>query len=555
MSVYGHVKSIHPGRSAFNLSYDKKFDGDMGYLYPVLCDEVMPGDTWKIGNQIVIRFQPLVAPIMHEINAYVHYFFVPTRLLFKDSDIPAGSNLSKEQLWENFLSQGKDGKQFNDNSIETPISLPLPRWTPTSTPAIGSLWDYFGFPLVKVNAEHSPLSFCKRCYNAVWNAYYRDENLMDEVDLDSDVLLKRCWEKDYFTSALPWQQRGTAPALPVTGNSEFDFSSLILQYTGGDGAHYPVSFDTFGSSLKNSSNTARRYLGTDSTFNVISNSIAAETTITTSNPVNVNPLSDKFLTANNKLNTVTFDVSDLRLAFQIQKWLERNARGGVRYTEFLRSHFGVAPRDERLQRPEYIGGSKSPIIISEVLQTSATESDSGTAETPQGNLAGHGLTADSNYCCSYHAEEFGYVIGVLSVMPRSNYMQGINRQWLRRTRYDFPFLEFMNLSEQAIEQAEIFAGTTKSDNENIFGYQGRYNELRSKQSMICGNLRDDFKYWHLGREFANAPVLNSSFLECSPRKDIFAVPSEPGLIITFGNLLKVIRPIPMMAEPGLIDHN
>ena len=161
----------------------------------------------------------------------------------------------------------------------------------------------------------------------------------------------------------------------------------------------------------------------------------------------------------------TFDIADLRLAFQIQKWMERNARAGVRYTEFLKAHFGVSPRDDRLQRPEYIGGSKAPVIISEVLQTSSTDGTS-----PQGNLAGHGITVAQNYCGSYHATEFGLIIGLMSVMPRSAYSQGINRQWLRRTKFDFPFPEFVNMSEQAIERAELYANNMLADNQAIFGY-------------------------------------------------------------------------------------
>ena len=232
--------------------------------------------------------------------------------------------------------------------------------------------------------------------------------------------------------------------------------------------------------------------------------------------------------------------------------MERNARAGARYTEFLKSHFGVSPRDDRLQRPEYIGGSKAPIIISEVLQTSSTD-----ATSPQGNLAGHGITVSNAYCGKYHANEYGLIIGLMSVMPRSAYQQGINRQWLRRTKYDFYFPEFANLSEQAIENAEICATDVSSHNTAIFGYQGRYDEMRIKQNMVCGQMRSKYDYWHMGRQFdiANPPTLNDDFVICDPRKDIFAVPSEPALIVRFGNIIKAYRPLPLSAEPGLIDHN
>lgn len=243
----------------------------------------------------------------------------------------------------------------------------------------------------------------------------------------------------------------------------------------------------------------------------------------------------------------TFDIADLRLAFQIQKWMERNARAGVRYTEFLKSHFGISPRDERLDRPEYIGGSKVPIIISEVLQTSSTD-----ATTPQGNLAGHGITVSDAYCGKYLAQEYGLIIGIMSVMPRSAYSQGINRQWLRRTKYDFYFPEFANLSEQAILKAEILAKDADSThNQDIFGYQGRYDEMRTKQSLVCGDMRSTFDYWHLGRQFnaGSPPALNADFIKCVPRKDVFAVPSEPGLIVSFGNIIKAFRPLPYISNP------
>ena len=252
-------------------------------------------------------------------------------------------------------------------------------------------------------------------------------------------------------------------------------------------------------------------------------------------------------------SATTFNVSDLRLAFQVQKWLERNARGGARYVEFLRSHFGVSPRDDRLQRPEYIGGSKSPVIISEVLQTAGTGVTGQT--TPQGNMAGHGISVNQSHCASYYAQEFGVVIGLMSVMPRTAYQQGINRQWLRQTKYDFYFPEFANLSEQAIEGAEIYASATAADNVSVFGYQGRYDEMRYKPNLVCGQLRDTYDYWHLGRQFTSKPLLNDSFIQCVPRKDVFAAQTEPALIVQFGNLIKAVRPLPRLAEPGLIDHN
>nr|WAE43504.1 MAG: major capsid protein [Microviridae sp.] len=504
------VHTAHPGRSAFDLSYIKLLTCDMGQLIPVCCEEVIPGDKWSVGNEIVIRFQPMVAPILHEINCFVHYFFVPYRLLWDD--------------WQNFITGGPVG---TDASV-------LPRWDvsdPDHT-VIGSLWDYMGFPALINPLGAIPLDFNRRAYYLIWNEYYRDETLQAAVDITSSTywqILNRSWEKDYFTSALPWQQRGTAPALPISGLSAAVFSNDVnLRYNDEPSAGGVVGDRLTGGPIANIHNGG--------TSAVTGGKLSLDSADLSANIVDLS-------------GATTFDVADLRLVFQIQKWLERNARCGVRYTEFLHAHFGVSPRDDRLQRPEYIGGSKSPVIVSEVLQTSSTDGTS-----PQGNMAGHGITASTQFCGKYFANEFGLIMGIMSIVPKPMYQQGINRQWLRRTKYDFYFPEFANLSEQAIEQAEIYADGVEAHNTAIFGYQGRYDEMRYKPNMVCGLMKTDFDFWHLGRIFGSAPALNASFLECIPDKRIFAVENQPDLIVSFGNLLKAIRPIPVSAEPGLIDH-
>ena len=498
--VYQNVGALMPGRSAFDLSYTKTLTCDMGQLIPVMCDEVVPGDVFNIGNQSVVRFQPLVAPILHEISQYVHYFFVPYRLLWDD--------------WEEFISKGVSGD-------ETPV---LPTWSPDlANTAVGTLWDYLGFPVNARPTGSLPLTFPRDAYNLVYNEYYRDENLQTEVLNTNNTILYRNWEKDYLTSALLTQQRGTAPALPIAGISHAAYPSISFKSDSGSG-HM-----TFNNVMPDNA----VHLG---------NSQAASNALSFMNN-NVVDLS----------SASTFDISDLRLAFQIQKWMERNNRAGVRYTEFLRAHFGVSPTDDRLQRPEYIGGSKSPIIVSEVLQTSSTDGTS-----PQGNLAGHGIGVSSNFCGKYHAKEYGLIIGIMSVMPKPMYQQGINRQWLKETCYDFFFPEFVNLSEQAITNAEICVKDNDSThNTTLFGYQGRYDELRTKNNQVCGLMRTDFDYWHMGRIFnpASPPQLNSSFVTCIPTKRIFASETTPGLIVSFANLIKAFRPLPVTAEPGLIDHN
>lgn len=543
MSVFSSVRGNNVGRSVFNLSHFKRFTADMGQLIPVLFLECVPGDTMKIGCEAVTRFQPMVAPILDSVDMYVHYFFVPTRLL-----------MDHEKDWETFLTGGKDG---NDNSV----SLPLWQFGNFSGGSSDSpnpfsngirvykysLWDYFGLPWTPeggatlIRDSNHILAFPQRAYNLVWNEYYRDENLVDEVSLSNSTVLYRAWKKDYFTSSLPWQQRGISPALPISGTLPLTFYTEAGEVPG----YTPLNgkFGAIGPSGEGS-NILRFYTSSDASGGGLATSKGITGTV-------------------NLENATTFDVAVLREAFQIQRWLELNARAGVRYTEFLKAHFGLAPRDEVLQRPEYLGGTKSSIVVSEVLQTSSTVQPSPDGKekgSPQGNLAGHGLGAMSDFICSYTAKEFGYIIGIASWMPKPSYQQGVNRMFSRRTKYDFYFPEFAHLSEQAVTKGEIYATGDEAHDSSIFGYQSCYAEMRYMPSMNCADMRDTFSYWHLGRKFTSDPSLNAGFLTTNSaysggiRKDIFAVQKEPGLIVNFANVIKAIRPIPVYGTPGFIDH-
>ncbi len=538
MSVFSSVLGNKVGRSVFDLSHVKRFTCDMGQLIPVYFDECVPGDTRKIGMQCVTRFQPLVAPILDSVDLTVHYFFVPTRLL-----------MDKEEDWNTFLTGGKDGR---DESIKLPKYL-FARFDGSSdgtnpfsnNKSYGkySLWDYFGLPLKEPNADifkygalvdaNSVNGFCERAYNLVWNEYYRDENLCDEVSLGNGTVLYRAWKKDYFTSALPWQQRGIAPALPLSGTVPVTFGS------GFSLANPQITIGASNYSIKAREPNSNLAPDSSSAITGIVSALKGSPSVS-----GTADLSD----------AATFDVATLRQCVQIQRWLELNARGGVRYTEFLRSHFGISPKDEVLGRPQYIGGTKSSIVVSEVLQTSASSDTS-----PQGNLAGHGLGASSDYICTYTSKEYGYIIGIASWMPKPSYQQGINRIFSRKTKFDFYFPEFAHLSEQAVTNGEIFATGTSKDKE-IFGYQGAYNEMRYTPSFNCADMRDTFKYWHLGRIFTEAPSLNAGFLTTNSaysggiRKDIFASQNEPGLLVQFANIVKAIRPLPVYGTPGFVDH-
>lgn len=543
MSVFSSVRGNNVGRSVFNLSHFKRFTADMGQLIPVLFLECVPGDTMKIGCEAVTRFQPMVAPILDSVDMYVHYFFLPTRLL-----------MDHEKDWETFLTGGKDG---------TDDSVTLPLWgfyytngstsNPNNPFSNGiyygkySLWDYFGLPVTsnpnEIRTANHVLGFPQRCYNLVFNEFYRDENLVDEVALDNSTVLYRAWKKDYFTSSLPWQQRGISPALPISGTLPVNFgdsTTFVLNNPKIKMASDSSPSDILGMSviISNDNSVGHGYLANQNGTNGTVGSISGDANATV-----------------NLENATTFDVAVLREAFQIQRWLELNARAGVRYTEFLKAHFGLAPRDEVLQRPEYLGGTKSSIVVSEVLQTSATSEAS-----PQGNLAGHGLGAMSDFICSYTAKEFGYIIGIASWMPKPSYQQGVNRMFSRQTKYDFYFPEFSHLSEQAVTKGEIYATGNEEHDNSIFGYQSCYAEMKYMPSMNCADMRDTFSYWHLGRKFTSEPSLNAGFLTTNSaysggiRKDIFAVQNEPGLIVNFANVIKAIRPMPVYGTPGFIDH-
>lgn len=362
---------------------------------------------------------------------------------------------------------------------------------------------------------------------------YEDYNLADNEDI-----VYRRWKKDYFTAALPFRQRGTAPAL----TSEYNYDVFLDSNDNG-------VYD-FGELMSGAGSPDGTVV---SPINVVT-SPGDES----SHAIKVNALGAGLM-----------DISTLRQMVQVQRWLEKNARAGSRYKEFLMAHFGAWPRDERLQRPEYLGGLNLPVIFSEVLQTSSSE-DGDDVTKKQANMAGHGITAGDSFAFKYHASEFGIVMGIFSVMPRASYSQGVNRQWLRQSRFDYYFPEFAHLSEQAVYRMEVCAnnGTdVTSGNYSTFGYQGIYDEMRYKPDLVCADFRDVFNYWHFGREFYDTdgvtplpPSLNSDFISAVPnvvggiRYDVFAVQNEHPLLVTFGNTIRASRPLPQLGEPGFLDH-
>jgi len=520
--AFQSVPGAHPKRGVFDLSHEKKLTFDFGQLIPTMCMEMVPGDSFEISNDLIVRFQAMLAPPLHQVNATIHYFFVPTRL-----------------VWPKVGTTGNDWESFITGGVSGTNAAVVPRWNVSSGKHdVGSLWDYLGLPCWSTANNFStaysdaiqPLDFPKRAYNLIWNEYYRDETLQTELDINTaEDVQYRNWTKDFFTSALPWTQRGTSPAFPVSGTTSAVWTQAGLGQnvvaTAPDGVMIEAS--GLGSAAFRPASVSSSFMpNLATTFNSNTVSLSAAT---------------------------TFTINDFRLNAVIQRLLERNARGGIRYTEFLQSVHGVHPRDERLQRPEYIGGVKQPVIFSEVLQTSNTAS----APTPPASMSGHGLTVGRNYVGKYFAVEFGYMIGVMSVMPVPSYQQGIPRSWLRSSKYDFFVPEFAGLGEQAVINQELYlAGDAV--NQTVFGYQGRYNEYRYERNTVHGLFQTTLNYWHLGRIFSARPALNSAFIQLGSAeltsttlKRIFATPSQPGLLASIGNAVKAIRPIPEFGEPGL----
>jgi len=500
MNPFKSVVATRPGVSAFNLSHYKLLSCDMGELIPILCEEAIPGDIFNIGVEVVLRMRPLVAPILHEVNVYFHYFFVPYRLLWSS--------------WEDFISGGELG---TDDST-------LPTWNVT-TNTVGSLWDYLGFPIGIDAAGARPIAFPQYAYNEIYNQYYRDQNLVTALTITTnEAIQKRAWEKDMYTSALASQEKGTVPALDMTLSGNVAGTVVATAAITADPS---VALDP-----KLDSMDEQFYAGSGGADNA------------------------KLLAAFQKLTTVTdisggtvtgFDMDDLRLNIAIKRWMELNNLGGTRHVEWLRSQYGVKVQDHRLDRPEYIGGSKTPVVVSEVLQTSETLTG-----TEQGTMVGHGIAVGRNFCAKKRIPEFGLIMGIMSIMPRTMYHQGIDRMWSERkdTRYDFYNPLFAGLSEQPVYESEIYASAVEAQNNTVFGYQGRYNEYRYRPNKVAGDMHSTFDHWHLCRQFGGRPTLNQAFIECEPRKDIFASTNEDGLLVQVGNIIRAIRPMPVIPRPG-----
>lgn len=562
---FNSIRSLVPKRSRRTLVDERSFDYDIGQAIPVEFRDMVPGDNFKIYFNVINRFKPLVSPVMGKLDFWVFYFFVPYRNL--DSNFERGiTGGDDEDLDEEGNPVAFDytfpsiGSNFSDTNVQTVKKY--------------SLMDYAGLPVGLTS--NSPIAkmctdYFIRAYHSIYNEWFRDENLqrkrklmVTKRDFDDSIvpsttvdeeeygIFNVAWKKDYFTSALLSQQKGIAPSLPLSGDLPVYFSvgNTIPDV---DTPVFATSYYPNGVSL-NSPNQAATRSGVSVVAggNGFRTYVDSRVTIPNSGVKGDPGTSSSVVNGLVRLNDgTTFDVSELRTVIQIQKILERANRTGSRYTEYLRSFFSVSPKDSRLQRPEFIGARKVPVVINEVLQTSQT-----TDSSAQGTQAGHGISVASNYVGKYFAEEYGCLVGIAFCRPTPLYTQGINRQWFKKSRYDFYLPQLCNLSEQGIYAGELYVDNTDKDTE-IWGFQGRWNEMRAGTSLACGAMRDTYAYWNFSRHFDSRPELDADFIECKPSesKKIYAVQSEPGIICQFATILDAVRPITAYPEPGRMDHD
>jgi len=472
-------------RSKFSLSSTTLLSADMGELVPINLLETLPGDSIQVSTSALVRCAPMLSPPMHPVRVRIHHWFVPHRLVWT--------------AFESFITGGADG---NDASV-------FPTWSGGAVTQ-GSLANYLGLPVATVPAV-SALPF--RAYSLIWNEFYRDQDLQTPLVVSTasgnDTTTNRnlqncCWEKDYFTSARPWEQKGAQVTVALGGSAPVDFLEL------GNPGRILTRSGTAG-------NTA---------INILQSGGAAGTQINA--------------TAN-LAGATGITVNALRQSLAIQRFQEARAMYGSRYSEYLRA-IGVRSSDARLNRPEYLGGGVQTIQFSEVVQSAADGAN------PVSTLRGHGITAMRSNRFRRFFEEHGYVITLMSVLPKTIYTNGLERTWNRRTKYDFWQKELENVGQQGIANKEIRANHATPD--GVFGYQDRYDEYRRQWSRVCGEFsQSTLNYWHFARDFTSDPALNSTFVSAVPPERAFAAPSADVLYIQAHHSVQARRLLSYKASP------